>query len=525
MSNKSSRPLQFAPAKKTANEKYSEYRYKVVIADDDADVHTVTKMVLKEFHLEGAGLEFIDTYSGEETMKVLRDQDDIAVLLLDVVMEEDVSGLKVVEFVRKILNNNMTRIILKTGQPGVAPEEKVIVEYDINDYRSKSELTAQKFITTMYTALRNYRDLKKLEMQKKGLEMVIESSANFYNYENLSSFFNGLLNQLNGIRNFRSNSFMASTDFPQENGFIAYNHKEDFRIIAGTGKYEPLIHKPLSSVMDNLPIETIFEEMKNKKFFYHKYEKYFIGYYKGFHGSENLIYLEGSLNELNESLIKIFLTNYTFAFDRLFMNRNMMKAMENIILMLGETIEYRDGETGFHVQRVSKIIRLMAEKSGKSPAYCDDLGIASIVHDIGKIAISDSILLKPGKLTEEEFETIKGHTTIGYNILKGSEISTIKMAALIALNHHEKWNGMGYPGGLKGEEIPWEARLTAIVDVYDALINKRYYKDAWEKAEVYEYLEKERGLSFDPDLIDLFMSLKETIEGIQEEFSDDKKKV
>ena len=403
----------------------------------------------------------------------------------------------------------------------MAPEEKVIVEYDINDYKSKSELTAQRFITTVYTALRNYRDLMKLEIHKRGLEMVIKSSSNFYNYDNLNSFFTGLLKQLNGIRNFRSDAFMASTDYPpQENSFIAYNHQEDFKIIAGTGKYEPFLHKPLKEIQHSLQIENLHDEMKEKKFFYHRYEDHFIGYYKGFHGSENLIYLEGSLNELNEHLIRVFLTNFTFAFDRLFMNRNMLKAMENIILMLGETIEYRDGETGYHVRRVSNIVRLLTEKAGRASAYCDDIAIASIVHDIGKIAISDKILQKPEKLTDQEFERIKEHTTIGYDILKDSNITTVQMAAEIALNHHEKWNGLGYPSGLKGEEIPWEARITAIVDVYDALINKRYYKDAWKQEKVYLYLLEEKGLSFDPDLIELFMANRESIEEIQKRFPD-----
>ncbi len=520
MNSKSSHPIRFASSRKKAEPVPAGYSYKIIIADDDSDVHTVTKMVLKDFHLEGSKLEFIDTYSGFETMKIMRENPDIAVILLDVVMEEDTSGLKVVEYVRNHLRNSMTRIILKTGQPGVAPEEKVIVEYDINDYRAKSELTAQKFITTMYTALRNYRDLKKLDIHKKGLEKVIESSADFYNHENLRSFFSGLLNQLNGIRNFSDNTFMATKEFQQENGFIAYNLKEDYHIIAATGKYEAYVQKPLQAVANAIPLEDFFGQIKENRFFYHSYDSCFIGYYRGFHGSENLIYLEGALNDLNENLIRIFLTNYTFAFDRLFMNRNMMEAMESIILMLGGTIENRDEETGYHVQRVSKILGLMAEKSEKSKVFHDDLTLAGIIHDIGKIAISDSILLKPGKLTKEEFEYIKKHTTVGHNILKESSIPTIRMAAEIALHHHEKWDGTGYPHGLKGEEISWESRAVAIVDVYDALYNKRCYKEAWQKEKVYAYLEEQRGKAFDPRMLDLFMELKEKIEDIQKTYSD-----
>ena len=522
MSTNSSRTIRFAPKQEKPRAK-SGFKYKVIIADDDRDVHTVTKMVLNDFLLEGVGIEFIDTYSGEETMKVLKEQEDIAVIILDVVMEQDTAGLQVVEYTRNVLHNSMTRIILKTGQPGVAPEEKVIVEYDINDYRSKSELTAQKFITTLYTALRNYRDLKKLEDHKKGLEKVIESSSDFYNHDNLTSFFSGLLKQLNSIRNFQYDSFMASAEpLNQNSGFIAYSQENEFQILSATGKYESCTDKYLQEVKHRIPIRELMEQVADRTFFYHRYDDYYIGYYKGFHGSRNLIYLEGELNELSEDLIRIFLTSFTFAFDRLFMNRNMMDAMQHIIMMLGETIEYRDGETGFHVRRVSETVRLIAEKSGRDPAFCNEISIASIVHDMGKIAIPDSILQKPGKLTAEEFEKIKAHTRIGYQILNASSIPTIGMAAEIALSHHEKWNGKGYPEGLKGEEIPWHARVTAIADVYDALANKRYYKDAWTDESVFSYLKEERGESFDPALIDLVLANKDALREVQLRYPDSK---
>jgi len=196
--------------------------------------------------------------------------------------------------------------------------------------------------------------------------------------------------------------------------------------------------------------------------------------------------------------------------------------MTHIILMLGETIEYRDGETGFHVRRVSEIVRILAEKSGKDTSYCNDISIASILHDMGKIAISDKILQKPGKLTTEEFDRIKEHTTIGHAILNTSSIPTIQIAAEIALSHHEKWNGMGYPMGLKGNEIPWAARVTALADVYDALANKRYYKDAWQDEDIFNYLNEESAVSFDPDLLDLFMKNREIISDIQKRFPDSK---
>ena len=514
-------PLHFAADHTESPPKAGQYNFKIIIADDDKDVHTVTHLVLKDFNFEGAGLKFIDTYSGKETIQALKENSDVAVILLDVVMEENNSGLEVVEYTRRILKNDITRIILKTGQPGAAPEEKVIVEYDINDYKSKSELTALKFKTALYTAIRNYRDLKKLENHKNALEKVIESSSDFYKYSNLKDFFSGLLDQLNNLRNFQSDAFMASKQsIIEKDGFIAYMKEENFKIIAGTGKYQNQLARSLKDLDEIHLLKGFMKKKGGKSLFYHRYDDCFIGYYKGFQNTENLIYLEGGLQEINEKMIGLLLTNFSFAFDRLFMNRKMMSGMKQIIMMMGELIEYRDGETGSHVRRVSEMVNLMAKKAGKSEQECEDLSIASMVHDIGKIAIDDVLLRKPGKLTQEEFDTVKAHTTTGYEILKGTAITTIRTAAEIALSHHEKWMGGGYPSGLSRDEIPWSARLTALVDVIDALANKRYYKEAWTEDDIVNLVIKERGQAFDPDLVDLFLRNRDEIMNIQQQYPD-----
>ncbi|MDC7235059.1 MAG: DUF3369 domain-containing protein [Spirochaetales bacterium] len=515
------RLLRFAPAASKAAAQDSGYRYRVVVADDDKDVHTVTQLVLKNFQFEGAGIEFIDTYTGEETIQVLKENDDIAVVLLDVVMEENTSGLDVVDYTRNVLKNDLTRIILKTGQPGIAPEEQVIINYDINDYKSKAELTAQKFTTTLYTAIRNYRDLKKLASQKKGLELVIESSSEFYNYNDLKDFFSGLLLQLNRIRNFHTEARQpGSIPFYNTDGFIAYSQTDELVILSGSGLYEDQEDRELSSLDLKKELKDFLAEKSEKALTCKKYPNSLIASYRGYDNSHNLIYLEGRINDINEGLIRLYISNFGFAFDRLFMNKKMIGGMKQIIMMLGELIEYRDGETGSHVRRVSEMVHLMAGKAGRSDEECDDLSIASMVHDIGKIAIDDAILRKPGKLTKEEFAIIKNHTSTGYAILKDSSISTIKTAAEIALNHHEKWAGGGYPNNIKGEEIPWSARLTALVDVFDALANKRYYKDAWPEQEIFDLLQKEKGVAFDPELVDLFLENREQIMDIQKRYPD-----
>jgi len=149
--------------------------YKVMIADDDSEVHVVTKMILQSFEYEGKGILFVDAYTGEEAKQLLRQHEDIAVIFLDVVMEDLHSGLEVVTYLREVLNNQITRIILRTGQPGEAPEDRIIREYDINDYRLKTDMTVSRLNTSLYTALRNYRDLIKIEKNKQGLEYPLPS--------------------------------------------------------------------------------------------------------------------------------------------------------------------------------------------------------------------------------------------------------------------------------------------------------------------------------------------------------------
>jgi len=155
----------------------------VLIVDDEPAVHEVTRLVLGSFRFEGRPLQFHHAHSGIEARKLLRETEDIAVLLLDVVMESDQAGLDVVKFVREELHNHFVRIVLRTGQPGQAPEHEVITNYDINDYKDKTELTAQKLRTMMYATLRAYRDVMQIERNRRGLERVISASAHIFSHQ------------------------------------------------------------------------------------------------------------------------------------------------------------------------------------------------------------------------------------------------------------------------------------------------------------------------------------------------------
>ncbi len=192
-----------------------------------------------------------------------------------------------------------------------------------------------------------------------------------------------------------------------------------------------------------------------------------------------------------------------------------------VINCLGRAGEYRDNETGMHVVRMSHYSRVLAKKVGLSDEKCSLLFHASPMHDIGKIGIPDHVLLKPGKLTPEEWTIMQTHVTIGAEILSRDDSPLMKTAKTVALHHHEKWDGSGYPNQLKGEEISLEGRIIAVCDVFDALTSKRPYKDPWPMDKTMALIEDSRGKHFEPSVVDCFKEIIPEILEIKEEFKDE----
>jgi putative two-component system response regulator len=186
--------------------------------------------------------------------------------------------------------------------------------------------------------------------------------------------------------------------------------------------------------------------------------------------------------------------------------QEIRSSREEIAHRLISASEHRDNETGMHVRRIGLYAAEMAHLIGWDQESVDLIRAAAPMHDIGKIGVPDAILQKPSALSEDEWVTMKTHTRMGATILKGSAVPFIQMGARIAIGHHEKWDGSGYPKGLKGEDISLEARITALVDVYDALSNRRHYKDPWPEDKVVDLIRHGGGVHFDPRLVDLFMA-------------------
>ncbi len=187
--------------------------------------------------------------------------------------------------------------------------------------------------------------------------------------------------------------------------------------------------------------------------------------------------------------------------------------------------EYRDTDTGSHIARIRLYSNKLAEALDKSPEFVENLSFASTMHDIGKIAIPDSVLLKPGNLTQEELEIMKKHTVLGAGMLAGSSYPSVQLAASIALNHHERWDGTGYPNGLKGVAIPLEGRIVMLADVYDALRCKRPYKPSIGHQTACSMIREGDGRTspahFDPDVLKAFREVAPVFEEISETVNDD----
>jgi CHASE2 domain-containing sensor protein len=187
--------------------------------------------------------------------------------------------------------------------------------------------------------------------------------------------------------------------------------------------------------------------------------------------------------------------------------RELVATQVEIVTRLGRAAERRDGDTGMHIDRVSRMCAALGRAVGMSEDDAERLGLAAALHDVGKIGIPDAVLLKPGRFDEAELEVMRRHTTIGAEILAGSSSALVRLAEEIAMTHHERWDGTGYPLGLSGEQIPLPGRITAVCDVFDALLSRRPYKEAWSLEEAVDELRALAGSHFDPDLVPVFLEL------------------
>ncbi|MFA9216649.1 MAG: DUF3369 domain-containing protein, partial [Sphingomonadaceae bacterium] len=477
--------------------------WRVLIVDDDVDVHAVTRLALRNVSFKGRELELFSAYSGREAYDILRATPDIALVLLDVVMETDDAGLILARRIREELHNAIVRVVLRTGQPGQAPEQRVIIEYDINDYKAKTELTTQKLFTTVISALRAYESLNMLERSRIGLGKILAGATNLYQIHSLREFASGVLNQVSAILDVGADGVLC----------LMQGDTGATTVVAATGGYAPLAEDEQMPPGHPLwpTIAKAFAEKKSQ--FDHPANVLFI------HTQENRevaisVTPPWPLAQIQRDLLEVFCQRIAAAFDNLYMFGQLRKAQEATVVALADLAEFRDSGTGGHVRRVQMLSSALAHRLSERGVYSDELtpqlldmiGLASILHDVGKVATPDHILLKPGAHTPEERSQMQTHAEVGRTILERAAnmvdgVSYLTYGAEIAGGHHEHFDGQGYPNQLRGREIPISARIVAVVDVFDSLLHERPYKEPWPHTEVMSYITERASKQFDPEVV------------------------
>lgn len=477
--------------------------WRVLIVDDEPEVHSITRLTLSDFEFQGRPIEFIGAASGREARELLTREHDIALALVDVVMESEHAGLELVNHIRNERRELNMRIILRTGQPGTAPERQVIRDFEINDYMNKTQATADKLYTAVLTALRAYDGLvtverarQQLERYRQGLETVIEATSNLFEQRSLGMFATGLLRQLGAMLAGSSQSMIVRT-----NGVSVVQTAEGFEVLAKAGRFEDPLINPLSAEV----VERLKTCMAGERTLIEG--DVFVGYFPTKTGIVNLIYLDGikHTEAVDLRLLDIFSKNISIAFENLYLDREMLDTQSEMISTLGDVVETRSKEAANHVRRVAHLAQMLACAMGLDDEQCSLIYVASPMHDVGKVAIPDSVLLKPGPLTDLEWEQMKQHARIGEELFGRSKRPMLRAAATIAGQHHERFDGSGYPRGLAGEDIHVFARIVALVDVFDALTHKRCYKEPWPLERVLDELKSQRGRHFDPRVVDCLL--------------------
>ena len=477
--------------------------WRVLIVDDDVDVHAVTRLALRNVSFKGRELELFSAYSGAEGFQILRDTADIALVLLDVVMESDDAGLILARRIREELNNQLVRVVLRTGQPGQAPEQRVIIEYDINDYKAKTELTTQKLFTTVISALRAYESLMMLERSRIGLGKILAGATNLYQIHSLREFASGVLNQVSAILDVGADGVLcvmsATAGGPT--------------VVAATGHYAALTDNEILPP-DHPLMPAIAKAFRER--------------HSQFEHPANVLYIHTQeerqlcisvtppwpLAPIQRDLLEVFCQRIAAAFDNLYMFGQLRKAQEATVVALADLAEFRDHGTGGHVRRVQELSSRIAHQMKTN--VCDDpeltpqllemIGLASILHDVCKVSTPDQVLLKPAAHTPEERRVMQTHAEIGRAILERAAsmvdgVSYLTYGAQIAGAHHEHFDGGGYPLGLLGRAIPLCARIVAVVDVFDALLHRRPYKEPWPYPDVVAYIRERSDTQFDPEVV------------------------
>jgi len=372
-------------------------RWKVAVIDDEPAVHDGTRFALSDYRLNGQGLDILSAYSAAEGRELMRSHPDVAVVLLDVIMESDTAGLNLVEFIRDELKNDTVRIILRTGQPGQAPERRVIVDYDINDYKAKTELTADKLFTALTAALRSYQQLQRMVETRRGLEMIIEAASTLFDFKSMQRLAEGVLTQIASLLNVDCAGILVLRE--------PMNAHETFSVLAGSGCYSRFIGTDVSEILEG-DLRHLVEDAFSRR--QHEFSpRRSVLYIKTLSGREVVVVLEAArhLSETDRALVEIFCSRLSIAFD----NVILYEQLNNAKTRLEERVAERTQDlTKANRRLTAQWARLRQANTFKSEI------LGTVAHDLknplavilGRTEILKELIASAGALNDNVETTI-----------------------------------------------------------------------------------------------------------------------
>ena len=477
-------PFMFADEPSAPAKRLPDEFWKILIVDDEPEVHAITKLALSDFSFLGRGLKFYSAHSGAEARELIDTHPDAAIVLLDVVMETDDAGLQVARYIREEANNRFPRIILRTGQPGQAPERTVIINYDINDYKSKTELTAQKLFTAVMSSLRSYRDIMSIDQSRQGLEKVITAATNLYALQSMESFVDGLVQQLSWIIGGARQTLYATADLS--------GRADRFKVLAAYGDDAEESHgQSLRSVLPRDALAEVDQVVRTHGIHYG--DDFALAYCRSHCQPQGaLLYLNGFSRPLNDDdhhLLQLFAENVQVAHDNVICWQDADRFLATLAddwmtSMQRPSVEAQSWPMVDIATRIAQqlIPQEAPNMAGAALLYGKAEGMFQQIQS-GQSAATIAICQQ--------------RINRSLRALSQGEHPATKMAHLALIERSERWDGMGLPHGKEAEQIALSSQI-----IYIASLLQYWFSEDEDDASIITRLESERGRYFAPQLLD-----------------------
>ncbi|WP_298369005.1 response regulator [Azospirillum sp.] len=485
--------------------------FSILVVDGTPTLLTLAEEALADLSVDGASVRLIGASSAAEARQALYDSPEIAVILLEPVLEQERAGLDLIAHIRNDLGNQRTRVVVCTAHPDSINEEEVISGADVSDYRAKATLTPRALRTAVTGQLRAFASLQALAAGRKGLARMLVATTGLLELRTPETLFPNILPRVVGLLGIGRHALLCIQGDTQP-------RDRKIRVRASIGRFAPWKDVELSA-LGEARIEAALARLSPSSETIVEADFCALRL-RANGGVTGMIYVEGRNDGTAREwqLLELFRNKCAIAFENALLFEELNIAQKATVLAMGSLTEYKDNAAPGHLQRIERLVGEIAREllargqfSDELDAECvEKIGLAALLHDVGMMSVSDETLGMPGELASNDLVAIRRHTEIGHRILSAVAAplrgrSLLSIAAEIARYHHERYDGSGYVEGLAGDAIPISARITAVADVFDALITHRPYRSAWTVEQAIDWIRARSGQDFDPRVVEAFL--------------------